>query len=188
MNILKLICRTVLQLDKQACQLSQFFVNAVEQRQQQAVRNKLETEQLDRTRHPSKYLGTDQNLDTNERLQNLLSKLTVMNTQVYVDNLAAVTSERDLINLFSPYGNVVNVNIAVDRANHKPRGFGFVTMATLEGARAAIRALHGKQIGAHNLIVSEAWPHEQRAGAPGGARASAAVPAILANPPLKDAS
>ena len=111
-----------------------------------------------------------------------------MNTKVYIDNLATTTTESDLMKLFSVHGNIVDVNIAVDRANHKPRGFGFVTMATPEGAQAAIRALHGKQIGAHNLIVSEAWLHEQRAGAPGGAGAPAAVPAILTKPPLKGAS
>jgi len=95
-----------------------------------------------------------------------------MNNQhnkVYVDNLAAVTTERDLIDLFSPFGNVAEVNIMVDRVNHKSRGFGFVTMATSEGAQAAIRALHGKEIGMHNLIVSEAWLHEGRTSSPGGA-------------------
>ncbi len=93
-----------------------------------------------------------------------------MNTKVYIDNLAAVTTERDLTELFSPYGNVVEVNIPVDRINGRPRGFGFVTMATPEGARAAIRALHGKEIGTHNLIVSEAWLHEERTGLSGGIR------------------
>lgn len=115
-------------------------------------------------------------------------KMNNKRNKVYVDNLDAVTSERDLMNLFSPYGNVAEVNIAIDRVHHKSRGFGFVTMATPDGARAAIRALHGKQIGTHNLIVSEAWPHEQHAGAPGGARASVTDPAILTAPPLKDAS
>lgn len=57
MNKLKLICLTILQLIKQACRLPQSFVNAVEQRRQRAVRNKLETERLDRIRHPFKYLG-----------------------------------------------------------------------------------------------------------------------------------
>ena len=60
-----------------------------------------------------------------------------MNTKVYVDNLAPVTTEGDLKKLFSAYGNVVDVNIAVDHASHKPRGFGFVTMVTPENARAA---------------------------------------------------
>ena len=97
-----------------------------------------------------------------------------MNTKVYVDNLAAATTESDLRKLFSAYGNVMDVNIVADRADHKPRGFGFVTMATSEGARAAIRALHGKEIATHNLIVSEAWLHEERTSSSGGAGVSAA--------------
>jgi len=92
-----------------------------------------------------------------------------MNTKVYVDNLAAATTENELMKLFSIHGNVVDVNIVVDRANQKPRGFGFVTMATSEGAQAAIRFLHGKEIGTHNLIVSEAWLHEERAKSSDGA-------------------
>ena len=109
-----------------------------------------------------------------------------MNTKVYVDNLAAATTENELKNLFSAHGNVVDVNIAVDRANHKPRGFGFVTMVTPEGARAAIRALHGKEMGTHNLIVSEAWLHEERASS-GSGGVPATVPAILTKPPFKGA-
>ena len=98
-----------------------------------------------------------------------------MNTKVYIDNLAAVTTERDLMDLFSPYGNVAQVNVPLDRTNGRLRGFGFVTMATSEGARAAIRALHGKEIGTHNLIVSEAWLHEERARLSGSVRIPAAV-------------
>jgi cold-inducible RNA-binding protein len=111
-----------------------------------------------------------------------------MHTKVYIDNLAAVTTERDLMELFSPYGNVAQVNVPVDRINGRPRGFGFVTMATSEGARAAIRALHGKEIGTHNLIVSEAWPHEERDNPPGGTGVPAAAPAIFIKPPPKGAS
>ena len=100
-----------------------------------------------------------------------------MNTKhnkVYVDNLAAVTTERELEDLFSPFGNVAKVNIAVDRVHHKSRGFGFVTMATSAGARAAIQALNGKAVGTCTLTVSEAWPHEQRTGSSGGPEVPAA--------------
>jgi RNA recognition motif-containing protein len=93
-----------------------------------------------------------------------------MSTKIYVDNLATTTTESELMSLFSAYGHVVDVNIAFDRANHKPRGCGFVTMVTPEGARAAIQALNGKAIGAGNLIVSEAWPSEARTGSPNGRR------------------
>jgi RNA recognition motif-containing protein len=102
--------------------------------------------------------------------------------KVYVDNLAALTTETELRDLFSPYGNVAEVNIAVNRINHKSRGFGFVTMATSEGARTAIQALNGKAMGTCTLTVCEAWPHEQRPNP------SAAIPAILTQQPLKEAS
>jgi RNA recognition motif-containing protein len=93
-----------------------------------------------------------------------------MNSKVYVDNLAATITETDLIDLFSPYGNVVQATIPMDRANQKLRGFGFVTMVTPEGARAAIQALNGKAIGSCTLTVSEAWPHEERADPSSGKR------------------
>ena len=102
-----------------------------------------------------------------------------MNNQhnkVYVDNLAAVTTERDLIDLFSPFGNVAEVNIMADRVNHKSRGFGFVTMATSEGARSAIQALAGKVVGTRALTVSEAWPNEERTSSSRGTEVRAIVP------------
>lgn len=91
-----------------------------------------------------------------------------MNTKVYVDNLATATTETELRDLFSPFGNVADVNLAVDRTNQKPRGFGFVTMITPEGARAAIEALNGKMLGTSYLTVSEAWPDEERPGSLNG--------------------
>jgi len=91
-----------------------------------------------------------------------------MNTKIYVDNLAEPTSEADLLKLFSPFGHVTDIHIAVKRLGHKPLGYGFVTMATSAGARAAIQALNGKAIGTCTLTVSEAWPQEETA-APAGA-------------------
>jgi len=109
-----------------------------------------------------------------------------MNNQVYVDNLAAVTTESDLRDLFSAYGNVMDVNIAVDRASQKPRGFGFVTMATPEGARAAIQALNGKAIGTCTLTVSAAWPREARASSPNGRRIPRTGPDAFTQLPQED--
>jgi len=111
-----------------------------------------------------------------------------MNTKIHVDNLAEITTEADLLKLFSAYGNVAEVNIPIDRANHRPRGFGFVTMVTSEGARAAIQALNGKAIGSCTLTASKAWPHEERAGPSKSASTPAAVPPGPTRPPLKGAS
>jgi hypothetical protein len=57
MNILKLICLTIIQLVKQVWFLPQSVANAVQRRRRLVVRNELEAERLDRIRHPSKYLG-----------------------------------------------------------------------------------------------------------------------------------
>ncbi len=111
-----------------------------------------------------------------------------MNTKIYVDNLATATTENDLKQLFSRYGIVTKVNIPFDRASRRPRGFGFITMATPEGARSAIQALNGKAIGTCTLTASKAWSHEERADPPGGPGVFATVPAIFTNPSLKDAS
>jgi cold-inducible RNA-binding protein len=93
-----------------------------------------------------------------------------MSTKLYVHNLATTTTYNELMDLFSVHGNVTEVNLLVDRTNARPRGFGFVTMATSEGAQVAIQALHRKEIGTHVLTVSKLQPDELRAGSSSGGR------------------
>jgi len=88
----------------------------------------------------------------------------ILSAKIYIENIAPATTENELKELFSAYGNVAEVNIVFDRMNQKSRGFGFVTMVTPEGARAAIQALHGKRIGEHTLTVSETGQSKQHAG------------------------
>ena len=89
-----------------------------------------------------------------------------MINQLYVDNLAAATTADAVIKLFSKFGGVVAAHIAVDRTDQKLRGFGFVTMATADGARAAIQSLHGQQMGIHALIVRPASAREISGASP----------------------
>ena len=93
-----------------------------------------------------------------------------MNTKVYVESPAAAATGSELADMFSVYGNVVDVNVAIDRAKHNLRAFGFVTMATPEGARSAIQGLNGKAIGTGTLTVCEACPAERHASSPNGRR------------------
>jgi RNA recognition motif-containing protein len=66
------------------------------------------------------------------------------------------------------FGTVTEVNLIMDRATGRSRGFAFVTMATTEAAQAAIAALGGKEIKGRTLTVNEARPREERSG--GGER------------------
>lgn len=92
-----------------------------------------------------------------------------MNSKLFVGNLAFSATENDLQDLFSKHGPVTEVNLMMDRATGRPRGFGFVTMATAEAAQAAVQALNGASFEGRDLTVNEARPREDRpAGSFGG--------------------
>ena len=65
------------------------------------------------------------------------------------------TTEDQLRELFTEFGEVSQVNIITDRETGRPRGFGFVEM---EGADAAISALDQKEFDGRVLTVNEARP------------------------------
>ncbi len=97
-----------------------------------------------------------------------------MSHKLFVGNLSFNTSENDLQDAFATHGTVIEVNIMQDRMTNRPRGFGFVTMETAEGAKAAIAAMNGVQIDGRALTVNEARPREDRpsggSGGGGGSR------------------
>ena len=90
-----------------------------------------------------------------------------MSTKLFVGNLSFKTTENALQDLFAAHGSVTSVDLIMDRATGRPRGFGFVTMATPEDAKKAIEALHGKNLDGRDLTVNEAKPREERSGGGG---------------------
>jgi RNA recognition motif-containing protein len=99
-----------------------------------------------------------------------------INHQLYVENRAATTTADDLIKLFSKFDGGVAAYVAVDPTDQKLRGFGFVTMATQDGALAAIQSVHGRQMRTHALIVRQASAIElPGANRKAGKRVSATV-------------
>ena len=78
-----------------------------------------------------------------------------MSKRIYVGNMSFQTTEDQLRELFSEFGEVSQVNIITDRETGRPRGFGFVEM---EGADSAISALDQKEFDGRVLTVNEARP------------------------------
>jgi cold-inducible RNA-binding protein len=95
-------------------------------------------------------------------------KQIIMSTKLYVGNLSYNTTENQLQDIFGQHGPVTSVDLIMDKFSGRPRGFGFVTMETQEGAEAAIAALNGKNIDGRDLTVNEARPREERAPRSGG--------------------
>ena len=90
-----------------------------------------------------------------------------MSTKLYVGNLPYETSESDIQTLFEAAGQVSSINIVRDRATGQPRGFAFVEMSDVEGARKAINELDKHQYGGRSLTVNEAKPMAPRGGGGG---------------------
>jgi RNA recognition motif-containing protein len=91
-----------------------------------------------------------------------------MAAKLFVGNLSFQATEEDLRELFQQAGTVETVRIITDQFTGRPRGFGFVEMATKEEATKAIEMLNGRLFRDRNLVVDEARPQPQRTGAGGG--------------------
>jgi cold-inducible RNA-binding protein len=90
-----------------------------------------------------------------------------MNTKLYVGNLPYETTEADLHTLFEGTGQVSTINLVRDRTTGQARGFAFVEMSDVEGARKAISELDRHQFGGRSLTVNEAKPMAARSGGGG---------------------
>jgi RNA recognition motif-containing protein len=86
--------------------------------------------------------------------------------KLYVGNLTYDTTEDNLVELFSEFGEVLSAQIIIDRDTNRSKGFGFVEMA--DGGDEAANALNGQDFRGRNLTVNEARPREPRDNRGGG--------------------
>lgn len=55
---------------------------------------------------------------------------------IFVSNLNFRTRKEDLIELFSPYGEITAARIILDKATRRSKGYGFVEMSDEDGQKA----------------------------------------------------
>ena len=85
-------------------------------------------------------------------------------TKMYVGNLPFSMDESAVRALFEKHGAVQSVALINDRDTGRPRGFGFVEMASADAA-SAMQALNGHDVDGRALKVNEA---QERTGGGGG--------------------
>ena len=89
-----------------------------------------------------------------------------MSSRLYVGNLPYHATEDLISQHFATSGEVVAVNLMIDRMSGQSRGFCFVEMASADAAQKAIADLNGKDFAGRSLRVDVA--EERRPGGGGG--------------------
>ena len=79
---------------------------------------------------------------------------------IFVGNLNFQTTEEQLHDLFTTFGEVASVKIVTDKFSGRSRGFAFVEIPDQVQAESAVNDLNNYILGSRSLVVNEANPQE----------------------------
>ncbi|KAF7822003.1 organelle RRM domain-containing protein 6, chloroplastic-like [Senna tora] len=80
---------------------------------------------------------------------------------MFFPGLSFRTTEESLRNAFMNFGQLVEVNLVMDKIANRPRGFAFLRYATEEESRKAIEGMHGKFLDGRVIFVEVAKPRSE---------------------------
>lgn len=86
--------------------------------------------------------------------------------KLFIGNLPYSATESDVTALLSPYGELVEVRLIVDKMSGRSRGIAFAEFATEESATAAVEALANYEMEGRAIIVNVARPQQPRENRP----------------------
>ncbi len=90
---------------------------------------------------------------------------------IFVGNLPFRAEREDVLQLFSPYGEVLNCSLPLERDTGRKRGFAFVEMADEALEQTVIEGLQGTELMGRPLRINKAEPRgsgPRRGGRGGG--------------------
>ena len=89
---------------------------------------------------------------------------------IFVGNLPFRAEQEDVMELFSPFGEVANCSLPLERDTGRKRGFAFVEMADEAVEASAIESLQGAELMGRPLRINKAEPRGSapRRGGGGG--------------------
>lgn len=76
--------------------------------------------------------------------------------KLYVGNLQYSSTEEDLKELFSEFGEIISINIIKDRHTGDSKGFAFVEMTDNTSGDKAIKGLNAAQFQGRSIKVNQA--------------------------------
>ncbi len=90
--------------------------------------------------------------------------------KLFIGSLSWNTTDRDLEDAFSRFGEISEAKVITDRESSRSRGFGFVTYQDDAAADAAKEEMNGKELDGRTITVDEARERsrDNRDGGGGG--------------------
>ncbi len=85
--------------------------------------------------------------------------------KLFIGGINYESTEGQLTNLLTPFGEVEKVHVAVDKVTNKSKGFAFATMPNDEHAQKAITGLDQTSFGDRTITVRKANPKKTHIGA-----------------------
>lgn len=82
--------------------------------------------------------------------------------KLFIGNLPYSATESDITALLSPYGELVEVRLIVDKMSGRSRGIAFAEFATEDSANQAVEALKNYEMDGRVIIVNVARPQQPR--------------------------
>ncbi|RCV40526.1 hypothetical protein SEVIR_9G060600v4 [Setaria viridis] len=77
-------------------------------------------------------------------------------TEIFVSRLSFYTTEEELKDVFSPFGNVKEARLMRDSQTGRLKGFGFVNYSSQAEAEKAVKAMHGRILRGRLIFVEMA--------------------------------
>lgn len=85
---------------------------------------------------------------------------------LFLGNLSFEVTQDDIYEAFAPHGTISGVRLPTDRDTGAPKGFGYVTFASLDEAKAAVEAMQGAFISNRPVRVDFTQPRPQQGDSP----------------------
>ena len=86
---------------------------------------------------------------------------------IFVGNLPFRAEQEDVAELFTPFGEITNCFLPLERDTGRKRGFAFVELADEDSESRAIDALQGAELMGRPLRINKAEPRSSGGGGGG---------------------
>ncbi|XP_050113529.1 organelle RRM domain-containing protein 2, mitochondrial-like [Malus sylvestris] len=91
---------------------------------------------------------------------------TLTSPRLFISCLSRLTTDEKLKEAFSPFGQIVDAKVVMDRVSQRSKGFGFITYASVEEAEKAREGMNAKFLDGWVIFVDPAKPREPRYAPP----------------------